>query len=158
MKILKKIVKNHKDKLKGVNNILNKNKNYTILFDKNDRIILTTGNNKVLTAGYNFYGILQPNDVWIWATAIPGIGITMKNKIKSIRKNAHLFEKSNNPKILFYHHFLTQDIVMITDKKQIQWINQLLLYLDDSIYYLNPLNSKKNVQFITLSKIFEKYV
>ena len=158
MKIIKKIVKNQKDKLKGINKILNKNKNYTILFDNNDRIVLTSDNKKVLTADYNFYGILQPNDIWIWATSIPGINVNTINKINSIRSNYHLFENSNDPKILFYHHFLTKDIIMLTDKKQIQWINELLLYLDDSIYYLNPLNSKKNIQFITLNKIFEKYV
>ena len=60
--------------------------------------------------------------------------------------------------MLFYHQFLTQDVILITDPIQKEWINKLILYLDNSIYYLNPINHRNNTQFITINKIFEKYV
>ena len=33
-------------------------------------------------------------------------------------KLAHLFEGSNNKRMLFYHQFLTQDVILITDPIQ----------------------------------------
>ena len=35
--------------------------------------------------------------------------------------------------------------------------NKLLMYLNNDYYYLNPINSKKNIQLIGIHKIKGKY-
>ena len=49
-------------------------------------------------------------------------------------------------------------MILLTDKEQINWINQLLIYLGNDIYFFNPTNTKGNLQFITLNQIIEKYI
>jgi len=138
---------------------LNNKKNYTIIFNKlNNNLEIKLNNNKILTSEYNFYGILQNNNIWIWASSIPGTKKSTINKINNIKNFSHLFENNNNKRSLFYHQFLTQDIILITDDIQKKWINSLLIYLDNSIYFLNPKSKKNNTQFITLNKIYEKYI
>ena len=61
---------------------------------------------------------MQPNNLWIWASSIPGINYPNITHIKKIKNLAHLFEGSNNKRILFYHQFLTQDVILITDPIQ----------------------------------------
>ena len=46
----------------------------------------------------------------------------------------------------------------ITDPTQMDWINKILLYLSGSLYFINPPNSKNNLQIIILKKIIEKYL
>ena len=41
-------------------------------------------------------------------------------------------------------------MLYITDDKQKEWIVDLLLYLDNSMWSLTTLNLKGNLQFITL--------
>ena len=158
MEILKKIDSNKKSKLKNMSKLMkSKKENYTIIFTK-DKIKLLLKKKKIFTSNYNLYGIFQPNNLWIWATSIPGQNYSKNYHIKKIRNFAYLFEKSNNKRMLFYHQYLTQDVILITDEEQLNWINKLILYLDNSIYYLNPTNHKNNMQFITIDKIYEKYI
>lgn len=157
--ILKKIDKNQKIKAKKFSKLLNQKKNYTIIFDeKKDRINLLQDNKKILTCSYYFYGIIQLNNLWIWGTSIPGVSNEIKENIKKIKKNSKMFKNSNNKRSMFYYQFLTQDVLAITEDIQVYWINSLLLYLDKSIFYLNPTNEKNNLQFINIKKIYEKYI
>ena len=158
MEILKKIDYNKKIKLKKMSKIMKSRKDqYTVLFDEK-KLNLLLNKEKILSSNYNLYGIMQPNNLWIWASSIPGINYPNITHIKKIKNLAHLFEGSINKRMLFYHQFLTQDVILITDPIQKEWINKLILYLDNSIYYLNPINHRNNTQFITINKIFEKYV
>jgi hypothetical protein len=158
MNILKNIDSNKKNKLKEMSKILKSTKkNYTVLF-KDNMITLTLNKKKIFTSDFKLYGILQPNNLWIWATSIPGINYPNINHIKKIKNMSYLFEGNMNPRLLFYHQFLTQDVILINDEEQIEWINKLILYLDNSLYYLNPTNHKNNIQFITVSNIYEKYI
>ena len=70
----------------------------------------------------------------------------------------HLFESSDDKKMTFYYQILTQDVLQISNNDALDWINELLLYLSNDMFYFNPTNSDNNVQFITMSKIKEKYV
>ncbi len=60
--------------------------------------------------------------------------------------------------MLFYHRLLTNDVILINDQKQINWINYLINYLNDSEIYINFQNSKNNLQFITIDKLNQLYV
>ena len=71
---------------------------------------------------------------------------------------AYLFENNKDIKMLFYYQLLSQDMMLITNDQQIDWINDLLLYLTDGIYYLNPTNKNNNIQIIILKKIIEQFL
>ena len=158
MEILKKIDSNKKIKQKKMSKLMKSKKDhYTVLFNEN-RINLLLNKQKIFTSDFKLYGIMQPNNLWIWASSIPGINYPNILHIKKIKNLAHLFEGNKNKRMLFYHQFLTQDVILITDPIQIEWINKLILYLDNSIYYLNPSNHKNNLQFVTIHNIYEKYV
>ena len=75
-----------------------------------------------------------------------------------MKASNYIFEEDTDPKISFYYQLLTQDVVLITNEKMLEWINELLLYLSNDLYYFNPVNSDENVQFITLANVKEKYI
>ena len=154
MDIIKLIDKKTKKKSKEIKIYLKNNKKYTVSFEKDNKLNIIFNKNSVLNSKYNFYGILDKNDFWIWSTSIPGTHKLIIKNVNKIKNLSHLFENNNNKRMLFYHQLLTQNMILITDKKQIKWINNLLIYLDDSIYYLNPISHRNNIQFITLSKIY----
>lgn len=162
MDIIKKIDINYKTKSKDISKILKKNKNYTIVFkDKLEKIELFENNNLVISSSYNFYGIVQPNNLFIWANSIPGVKKNVINNIKKIKKMSYLFENDDNKRVLFYHQLLTNDVILLTEEEHIFWLNKLLIYLDNSLFFLNPLNTKNignNKQIITLKKIYKKNV
>lgn len=162
MKILDKIKIVYNDKKKEIMKNLKKNKQYNIEFLKKGskkQLSINDGTKKVIIGNYNFYGIYQHNTkLWIWATSIPGIDINYNKNIKHLKSFSYLFESSNNIKTNFYYQLLTQDVLLLSDNKMINWINELILYLSDDIFIFNPTNSELNIQFITLSNIIEKYI
>lgn len=160
MKILDKIKNINNKKKKEINKILKINKQYNLDFIKigsKKQLCIYEGLNKVIIGDYNFYGIYQPNTkLWIWATSIPGINYN-KN-IKDMKSFSHLFENNNHIKSNFYYQLLTQDVLLLSDEKMIEWIKELILYLSDDLYIFNPINTESNIQFITLININEKYI
>jgi hypothetical protein len=162
MNILKNINQLNKKKTKEFNKIINSKKKYSINFfkiNKNKVMGLYHEDKLILAGDYNFYGIFQPNTkLWIWASSIPGIHVKQLKNIRKIKESDYLFENNNDIKMNFYYQLLTQDSIYITDEKMLMWINELILYLSDDIYYLNPTNSESNIQFLTFSSIKEKYV
>ena len=155
----RKIKKYTKNKTIYINKLLDFNKKYKIIFDKTDYLSIFLDDKKILAGEYNFYGIFQKNTkLWIWASSIPGVPIRHIKNIRKIKKNNHLFENNNNIKYNFYYQLLSQDVLLITDDKMLIWINELLLYLSNGIYYFNPINSDKNIQFLILQNIKEKYI
>jgi len=162
MKILDKIKIINDKKHKNIVKYLNPNKKYHLEFIKkgtNKQISINENSNKIIIGDYNFYGIYQPyTKLWIWATSIPGVDTKYNKNIKYMKSFGHLFEASNEIKNNFYYQLLTQDAILVSDQKMIQWINELILYLSDDLYVFNPTNSESNIQFITLSSIKEKYI
>ena len=165
MDILKKVEINYNNKYKKISKLLNLENNYTIDFitttsTTEKKLLGLYENNKLLFNGkFNFYGIYQNNNkLWIWSSSIPGINSKQIKKINDIKKFNYLFENNDNEIIIFYYQFLTQDVIVITNLKQLEWINRLLIYLSNDLFYFNPTNSDKNIQFIGLSNIIEKYV
>ena len=163
MNILKKVEINYNNKYKKISKLLNLENNYRIDFIKSSTNKILLGlydNNKLIFNGkFNFYGIYQDNNkLWIWSSSIPGVNSKQIKKINDLKKLNYLFENNDNEIINFYYQFLTQDVILITDLKQLEWINRLLIYLSDDLYYFNPINNDKNIQFIGLSNIIEKYV
>ena len=149
-------------KHKYIQKYLNPNNKYNIEFIKkgsNRQIIINENTKKIIAGDYNFYGIYQPyTKLWIWATSIPGVDNTYNKNIKYIRSFSHLFESNNDIKYNFYYQLLTQDVLLLPNENMTKWINELILYLSDDLYIFNPINSDSNIQFISLSKINEKYI
>jgi len=159
IELIKKIHKNKKVKYKKISKLLNNKKNYIIKFnDDTKRIDLFNNDTKFLSATYFFLGIVQENNIWLWASSIPGINSKILKQVKKIRNMAYLFENNKDIKMLFYYQLLSQDMMLITNDQQIDWINDLLLYLTDGIYYLNPTNKNNNIQIIILKKIIEQFL
>ena len=166
MKILKKIKNVNNVKNKEIKKLINSKIEYNIEFLKskkkaNDRrkIGIFKDNKMIVSGDYNFYGIFQPStNIWIWASSIPGIDIRMIKNIQKLRSFSHLFDSDSDPIITFYYQLLTQDMMYITDMKMLNYINELILYLTDDMYYFNPTNSESFIQFITLVNIKEKYI
>ena len=155
----KKITKYNNKQNKFFNKLLDVKKNYNIIFDKYNRLCIQSDNKIILSGDYNFYGIYQVNTkLWIWASSIPGVSINHLKTIRKIKKNDHLFENSHNVKDNFYYQLLTQDVLLINNKQMLSWINELLLYLTNNIFYFNPTNEDNNIQFLSLINIKEKYI
>ena len=162
MDILNKLEIYYNNKYKEISKLLNLETNYKIDFVKTatNKIYLSFyDNDKLLFNGkFNFYGIYQQeNKLWIWATSIPGVHSKQIKKINNYKKLNYLFENNENEIISFYYQFLTQDVIVINDIKQLEWINRLLIYLSNDLFYFNPINNN-NIQFIGLTNIVEKYV
>ena len=158
VKLLKDIEKISLDKFNKMSKILDKNKNYTITFNKDsNEIILMENNNKILIGNYNFYGIIKPDGRFMWAYMIPGVDKRILNSIKKIKSFAYLFENSDDKKMMLYHQILTQDSIMLNEDEIVD-LRNLILYLSEDLYFFNSVNSAQNIQLIYLSKINEKYV
>ena len=162
MKIIEKVNQVVEQKNKEITKILDPKKKYRIDFFKNGKnkmLGIFDGKKMVVGGEYNFYGIYQPyTKLWIWASSIPGVELKHIKNIKKLKTSDHLFESDSDPKINFYYQLLTQDVLYITDDHMLDWINNLILYLTGDLFYFNPVNSEENVQFLTITKIKEKYV
>ena len=161
MSLLDKIIKKYEQKNKEIKKTLDPNKKYLIEFQKTSKkqICIYENNKLVIVGDYTFYGIYQyQTKLWIWASSIPGVDKSNIKKINLIKKLNHLFESENNERINFYYQLLTQDVIQITDELNLGWISELIIYLSDDIYCFNPINNDGNMQFITLTKINEKYI
>ena len=161
MALLDKIIRKNEQKNKEITKILDLKKKYRIDFQKTGKkkqLCIFENNKLVLVGDYSFYGIYQyKTKLWIWASSIPGVDKLHIKKINLLKKSNHLFESDNNEKINFYYQLLTQDVIQILDEKVLEWIIDLLIYLSDDIYCFTPINNEGNMQFITLTKITEKY-
>lgn len=162
MSLLDKIIKKYEQKNKEITKILDPKKKYRIDFQKTGKkkqICIFENKKLVIVGDYNFYGIYQyQTKLWIWASSIPGIDNTHTKKINLIKKLNYLFESNNNKRISFYYQLLTQDVIQIKDEKILEWIIDLIIYLSDDIFCFTPINNEGNLQFITLTKINEKYI
>lgn len=162
MTLSNKIIKKNEEKNKEITKILNPKKQYRIDFLKTGKKnqVGIFDNKKIIVVGdYNFYGIYQSHTkLWIWASSIPGVNKSHIKNINKLKQSRHLFEADGDDKINFYYQLLTQDVVQIPNEKLLVWISDLLIYLSDDIYCFTPTNNEGNMQFITLSKINEKYV
>lgn len=160
MNILKKIKELNNKKNKEIDKLISPKKKYRINFLKNtDKMGLFEEDKLLLVGDYNFYGIYQPsNKIWVWASSIPGVNKKQIKNLRKIKEMAHLFEEEDEQVMNFYYQLLTQDMLLITDLKMLDYINMLILYLSDDVYYFNPQNSDGNIQFLTFKKITEKYI
>lgn len=158
IKILKDIKKISNEKFNKMAKILDKNKNYTIKFDKEvNEIILFNNKTKIISASYNFYGIVNSDGKFMWAYMIPGVDKRIIQKIDKIKAFSHLFENSDNKTMMLYHQVLTQDSIML-DEDQIIEVQNLILYLSEDLYFIASVNSSNKLQLIYISKITEKYI
>jgi hypothetical protein len=162
MNIIEKIKQTHKNKTVYINTILNKKNKYLIKFEKKNNkkyISLISNNVKILSGTYKIYGLFKPSlKLWIWGSSIPDCDQETIKYINNIKSFNYLFEKSNDKKSLFYYQLLTQDTLYIKDNTILNWINELLLYFSNDIYYFNPYNEDTNIEFISLSSIKEKFI
>lgn len=152
IKEIKKLVKKNKKIIKKNLNLEN-NLDFKM---EDDIMVIYSNGNKILSATYDFFGIIK-NDIWMWGTMIPGVNEKFVKVIKEIKDFSHMFENNNDKRMLFYNHLLSENMLYINNNQEIKWINELLIYLNDSLWYINPINNLGNYQIITLNKIIEVY-
>ena len=147
-------------KYNKINKIFNINDNYDFKFNKinkNFYISLYKDNKLILIAEYNLYGIYQTDkNLWVWVTSLSGGNKNSIRFINKIRLFDYLFEFDNNKRSNLYYQLLTQDMIILKNKIELKWINELLLYLSNDLYYLNIHDSDSVIKVITLKKI--KYI
>ena len=135
-------------------------KNNNIEFIEKNKLIFTDGKQKkILKATFKFYGIVNNNN-YIWNTSIPLVKNKYKIIVENIRKKKDEFYqdyiKTQNDLSYFYYAILDNDMTLV-EKNMIENINKLILYLTDDIFIFNIVNSKGNIQFISIDKILEIY-
>ena len=154
--IIKKINDHADKKFNEISKLLNNKMEYTIKFN-NDELILLNKDTKLLAGNFNFYGIITPDNRFLWAYMIPGINRNIIKNINKIKSFSHLFENSDNKIMMFYHQLLTQDSILVSNE-EVDYINKILLYLSEDIYFFNAPNTLNATQILFLSKITEKYI
>jgi hypothetical protein len=159
MDILEKIDDYNKKNTTIINNKLNIKKKYNINFNKNKNIVISEGKNKILVGKYIYLGMYQPdNQLWIWGSSIPGVNKKHIKVINNIRQKSYLFENNDDIDILFIYQLLTNDVILLPDKRKFELINKTLNFLSNSIILFNPINQIGNTQFIGLKSIIEEYI
>ena len=145
---IKNKIKNYKRiNLKKLNKKINFNKVLKSKITKNYISFKLKETNKEFK--YNFYGVIK-NDVFYWANVIPGIKGETINNVKKIKSMSYLFENSKDKKDLFYYQLLTNNMIFISNDKELDMLNSLLMYLDGSLGYFNSINSKGNINLLTI--------
>lgn len=144
-------------KFNQINKIFDTKKKYTIEFLDDNKLIFLNKNKKVLKAKYTFYG-LHRNSQFIWATSMPLVKDSFKNKIKKMKEKKNIFydDYINNQNELsyFFYTLLDNDTIMVNNKN-LPWIGKLLMFLTDDIFITTPENKHSNLQFISLTEITE---
>lgn len=153
MELIKKINTEYKEKEENMNF-----KNFNELSFEKNILTLSVKNKKKLVGTYIFFGIYQPTThLWIWANAIPGVNKKNIKYIKELKTKSYLFENDGDKTVLFLYQFLTNDVILIEDYKNLDIINKTLCYLSDTLIMFNPSNEYGNTQYIGLKNIKEKY-
>jgi hypothetical protein len=159
MDILKKINDYNNKKMIEINKKLNIKKKYNIKFNEDNNMIILEDNKKILVGNYIFFGIYQPEqELWIWASSIPGVNQKNIKLINNIKNKNYLFENDDNPDVLFIYQLLSNDIIQLPDIRKFDLISKTLNFLSDSIEIFNPTNEIGNTQFIGLNNIIEEYI
>lgn len=160
MSILKGIDKEYNTKQNKMKKLLNSNKLNIKFFE--DNILQIFDNNKlVIEAEYNFWGIIRDDEIMVWANSIPLIYEKFKKNALKLRNTKEFYKeyiKTNNNDMYFYSSILENDMNLLPDKKYIENIKKMLLYLSKDKFIIAPINSINNIQLITIKKIRKKYI
>lgn len=159
MSLIKIIDKNYKKKQLDMKKLL-KLKKLNIKFFENNILQIFENSKKLIEAEYNFWGIIKDDNILVWANAIPLVYKQFKKNTLKIRKNKNLekeYIKTNNSDMYFYSSILENDMNLLEDSKYIEYVKKLILYLSKDMFIVTPINSKNNLQLITISKIRKKY-
>lgn len=159
MSLIKIIDKNYKKKQLDMKKLL-KSKKLNIKFFENNILQIFENSKKLIEAEYNFWGIIKDDNILVWANAIPLVYKQFKKNTLKIRKNKSLekeYIKKNDSDMYFYSSILENDMNLLEDSKYIEYVKKLILYLSKDMFIIMPVNSKNNLQLITISKIRKKY-
>ena len=159
--IINKINKNFGDKDKEIKSIIDFKKNYQTNVSKThfDVLEFIQDEKFIFSTKFNYYGIFQEG-IFYWANTFHGIDTRFLEKINEVKSFSHLFENSNDPDMLLFHHILTNDSFNLDTDKYNKFL-KLLMYLDKSYYFIAPYITNESKAIITLkeykgNKFFEK--
>ena len=165
--IIDKIKSFSKNAKKNISKYLDLNVNYnisSIQYNNSSMIAITHNNKEILVGDYKYFGEFRiKQSMWVWGNAIVGVNKKVLEDVKKIRSFSHLFEgksknqKRNQKRMDFYYQLLTSDSLLLSSQIELEWINELVLYLSGDIFWFNP-ETSNGIQVITLSKIIEKYI
>jgi hypothetical protein len=147
-----KITENYNRKFKKMKKYLNLKESYNISFENDKMTILNENQEKIIVGTYDFYGIIDKNNIFYWADLVPGVDKRISEKVKKIRK-----KHKNKYKEKFLNQLLSHKRIKITDDKK-DLINKFLLYLDNNVFFFPQWNSNNQMQLIFLKDIKEIYV
>ena len=159
MSLIKYIDKNYKKKQLDMKKLF-KSKKLNIKFFENNILQIFDNSKQLVEAEYNFWGIIKNNDILVWANSIPLVYKQFKKNTLKIRKDKNFdkeYIKTNNDNMYFYSSILENDMNLLEDSKYIEYVKKLILYLSKDMFIIMPINSKNNLQLITISKIRKKY-
>lgn len=159
MSLIKNIDKNYKKKQLDMKKLF-KSKKLNIKFFENNILQIFDNSKQLVEAEYNFWGIIKNNDILVWANSIPLVYKQFKKNTLKIRKDKNFdkeYIKTNNDNMYFYSSILENDMNLLEDKKYIEHVKKLVLFLSKDMFIVTPINSKNNLQLITIKKIRKKY-
>lgn len=163
-KLVKKINENFIKKQNEIKKILDLNKNYQTQISKRNYDVLefNIDDKFQFSTKFNYYGIVDENNNFHWANTFHGVDLRFMKNIEKIKSKISLFEGSNDPDILLYYQILNSDKFLLDFEQQFKFI-KLLMYLDDSYYFLEPQLNDSTKAIITLKehnskKFYEKKI
>ena len=89
----------------------------------------------------------------MWANMIDGVNNYVIKKLHKLRENKEIFNTEHS----FYYKLLSNNTLELKSTKDIKSIQKLLMYLNNDIVILNPINKENFMTFIGISKIIENY-
>lgn len=160
MSLINNINKNYKKKQLDMKKLL-KSKKLNIKFFENNILQIFDKNKQLVEAEYNFWGIIKDDNILIWSNSIPLVYKKFKKNTLKMRKDKSLnkeYMKTNSSDMYFYSSILENDMNLLEEKKYIEYVKKMVLYLSKDMFIITPINSKNNLQLITIKKIRKKYI
>ena len=150
--IIKKIENYFSEKDKEIKGIIDFKKNYQTNVSKTHFNVLEfiLDDKFIFSTKFNYYGIYQEG-IFYWANTFHGIDKRFIEKINEVKSFSHLFENSNDPDMLLFHHILTNDSFNLDTDKYNKFL-KLLMYLDKSYYFITPYINNEAKAIITLKE------
>jgi hypothetical protein len=158
--LIDKINKNFELNYKESKKIINFNANFKTIISSKVYNVLNfyennTSNDFLFSFKFNYYGIIDENNIFHWANTFHGVDRRFYDNVIKIKSKSHLFENSNDPDSLLYYQILTNDKFTLDDKMYEKLI-KLLMYLDNSFFYIDPRLDDNTRALLTLKKYSDK--
>jgi|SaaInlStandDraft_7_1057024.scaffolds.fasta_scaffold01212_11 hypothetical protein len=155
--LIKKINDNFIKKKNEINKLINFDLNYNTVISKDHYDVLEFNKDEKFkfSSKFNYYGIIDHNDIFHWANSFQGVDKRFMEQINKIRAFSNKFDNSNEPDHLFYYQVLNSDKFTMDLNQQFKFI-KLLMYLDKGYYFIEPTLNEQTKAIIILKEHNDK--